>query len=97
MTQKNVVGGCAYVICVSQNLQNCVDFVRKGYPCGLKSDLQALIETANTPIIGTDADGLVVEWNPAITMLSGIARDEMIGRNFIQVRPNFTHALHSTA
>ncbi len=83
MTQKNDLGGFAFVICVGQN---CVDFVRKRCDSfGLKSDLQMLTETANSPIVGTDADGLVNEWNSTMTMISGIARDAIIGKSFVQV------------
>jgi transcriptional regulator with PAS, ATPase and Fis domain len=84
MTQNNVVGSCSYIICVGQH---CMDAVRKRCDSlGLKSDLQMFVETAHSPIIGIDTDGLVNEWNSKTAMISGLARNEIIGRHFIQVR-----------
>jgi hypothetical protein len=84
MIQTDGIGSCSYVICVGQH---CVDAVRKGCDSlGLKSDLRMFVETANLPIIGVDAEGLVNEWNSRIAMISGLACNEIIGRNFIQVR-----------
>jgi PAS domain-containing protein len=84
MPQNNDIGIFSYIICVGQR---CMDLVQTGYDTlGLKSDLQMFVETANSPIIGIDADGLINEWNFRTANISGLTRDDIIGRNFIQVR-----------
>jgi PAS domain S-box-containing protein len=51
----------------------------------IATELQTFMETANAPIFGIDADGLVVEWNNNLAMLTGIGCEEMFGTNFLLV------------
>ncbi|MDQ3677799.1 MAG: PAS domain S-box protein, partial [Actinomycetota bacterium] len=41
----------------------------------------AIVRTALDAIVGMDADGCVVEWNPAAEQTFGFARDEAVGRS----------------
>ena len=47
--------------------------------------LQVFIDTANAPIFGVDIDGQINEWNNKAVLLSGYVRDEIIGKNIMQV------------
>ena len=49
-------------------------------------ELQTFIDTANAPIFGIDADGLVNEWNNKSAAITGFSRDEVLGKNLVQVR-----------
>ena len=48
------------------------------------NDLTLLIDTANAPIFGIDADGLVNEWNRKAVALTGFSRDEVMGRSLVR-------------
>ena len=55
-------------------------------------ELQTFIDTANAPIFGIDAAGLVNEWNSRLAVVTGFSRDEVLGKNLVQVlfsRPLF--------
>ena len=47
------------------------------------SELAALIDTANAPIFGIDADGLVNEWNQTAERITGFGKDEVLGRDLV--------------
>ena len=49
-------------------------------------ELQTFIDTANAPIFGIDANGLVNEWNNKAAAITGFSREEVLGRNLVQVR-----------
>lgn len=49
----------------------------------IAADLTALINTANAPIFGIDADGLVNEWNQSAERITGFTRDEVMGRDLV--------------
>jgi PAS domain-containing protein len=51
-------------------------------------ELQTFIDTANAPIFGIDADGLVNEWNNKSAAITGFSREEVLG-NLVQVGFNF--------
>ena len=53
----------------------------------LAQELQAFVGTANAPIFGIDAKGLVNEWNNKSAGITGFTREEVLGTNFVQVRP----------
>jgi PAS domain S-box-containing protein len=44
-------------------------------------ELQTFIDTANAPIFGIDADGLVNEWNNKSAAITGFSCEEVLGRN----------------
>ena len=56
-------------------------------------ELRTFIDTANAPIIGIDADGLVNEWNNKAASITGFPRSEVLGRNLVQVRMGRTECL----
>ena len=48
-------------------------------------ELQTLIDTANAPIFGIDAQGLVNVWNTKTAEITGFSRDEALGKDLLQV------------
>lgn len=46
-------------------------------------DYRRLIEHANTPIFTLDSIGTIIQWNQAITRLTGCPDKEMLGRSFV--------------
>ena len=48
------------------------------------TELQQLIDTANAPIFGVDANGLVNEWNQKAVKITDYSRDEVFGRNLVE-------------
>ena len=48
-------------------------------------ELQTFIDTANAPIFGIDAAGLVNEWNIKLAAITGMPRAETIGSHFLSV------------
>jgi len=47
-------------------------------------ELRQFIETANAPIFGIDADGLVNEWNQTAETLTGFSKQEVMGKDLVQ-------------
>ena len=45
------------------------------------ADLKMLIETANAPIFGIDADGMVNEWNAKASEITGFRKEEVLGQH----------------
>ena len=45
--------------------------------------LSQVIETANAPIFGIDANGLVNEWNRKAVEITGFSRDEVLGEHLV--------------
>jgi len=48
-------------------------------------ELQTFIDTANAPIFGIDAYGLVNEWNNKAVEITGFMRNEVMGQDLVQV------------
>jgi PAS domain S-box-containing protein len=48
-------------------------------------ELQTFIDTANAPIFGIDANGLVNEWNNKAAEITGFARSEVMGQSLVEV------------
>ena len=48
-------------------------------------ELQSLIYTTNTPIFGIDTEGNINEWNKAAEELTHYIKDEVYGRNLVEV------------
>ena len=48
------------------------------------NDFKMLIETANAPIFGIDADGLVNEWNRKAAAITGFSKEEVMGRSLVR-------------
>merc|ERR1712185_170997 len=55
------------------------------------NDLARLIDTANAPIFGIDADGLVNEWNKKAAEITGYSKEEVMGRSLVKdfITPEF--------
>ena len=49
----------------------------------MAEDLTLLIETANAPIFGIDADGMVNEWNRKAVEITGFSNEEVMGRSLV--------------
>ena len=47
------------------------------------NDLRLLIDTANAPIFGIDANGLLNEWNRKMASITGFSKDEVVGRELV--------------
>jgi PAS domain-containing protein len=56
-------------------------------------ELQTFIDTANAPIFGIDARGLINEWNNKAAAITGFSRLEVLGKNLVQVHGDFTRIL----
>jgi PAS domain-containing protein len=52
----------------------------------IAQELQTFIDTANAPIFGIDSHGLVNEWNNKTAAITGFIREEVLGRDLVQVR-----------
>lgn len=50
----------------------------------IASDLRALIDTANAPIFGIDAEGMVNEWNQSAERITGYSKDEVMGHGLVE-------------
>lgn len=48
-----------------------------------RNDLKQLIDTANAPIVGVDAAGLVLEWNQSTQRLTGYTKPEALNVSFL--------------
>ena len=51
----------------------------------LAQELQTFIDTANAPIFGIDAFGLVNEWNNKSAEITGFSREEVLGKHLVTV------------
>jgi PAS domain S-box-containing protein len=48
-------------------------------------ELQTFIDTANAPIIGIEANGLVNEWNNKAAEITGYPKSEVMGQSLVEV------------
>jgi PAS domain S-box-containing protein len=63
--------------------QNKLDGYRKEME-RIAQDLTLLVDTANAPTFGIDADGNVNEWNQKSAEITGFQPDEVMGRNLVE-------------
>lgn len=68
--ENNVVG----VVGVAQDVTESVQ--RDRAVAGMALELRQLIDTANAPIFGIDADGNVNEWNRRTQIITGYSKEE---------------------
>mmetsp|Transcript_28857 Transcript_28857/g.95978 ORF Transcript_28857/g.95978 Transcript_28857/m.95978 type:complete len:2230 (-) Transcript_28857:59-6748(-) len=47
------------------------------------SELQRIIDTASAPIVGIDEQGKVTDWNQRFIEVTGVSKDEALGRPFL--------------
>ncbi len=82
-TRRDVSGNVVGVLGVGQDIterkQVEVEKTR------VAQELQTFIDTANAPIFGIDANGLVNEWNNKSAAITGFSRREVLGKNLVQV------------
>ena len=82
-TRRDVCGAVVGMIGVGQDIterkQVEVEKTR------VAQELQTFIDTANAPIFGIDANGLVNEWNNKSAAITGFSREEVLGKNLVQV------------
>jgi hypothetical protein len=55
----------------------------------MSSELQRIIDTANAPVFGVDANFCIDQWNSMATLTSGFSREEVMGRCPLQVYIHF--------
>jgi PAS domain S-box-containing protein len=80
-TRRNAKGYIVGVVGVGQDITEL-----DGYRSEMKrvaEDLTLLIDTANAPIFGIDADGNVNEWNKKSAKITGFNSDEVLGKNLV--------------
>ena len=82
-TRRDVAGNAVGVIGVGQDitLRKQVEEERTR----VAQELQNFIFTANAPIFGIDAKGLVNEWNNKAVEITGFSRDEVMGQSLVEV------------
>jgi PAS domain S-box-containing protein len=82
-TRRDVSGNVVGVIGVGQDItqRKQVEIEKTR----VAQELQTFIDTANAPIFGIDAMGLVNEWNNKAVEITGFSRDEVMGRNLVEV------------
>ena len=50
----------------------------------IAAELIQFIDTANAPIFGIDADGLVNEWNQTAAKITGFEKEDVLGQDLVQ-------------
>jgi PAS domain S-box-containing protein len=81
-TRRNAKGDVVGVVGVGQDITEL-----DGYRSEMErvaQDLTLLIDTANAPIFGIDADGNVNEWNKKSARITGFNSDEVLGKNLVK-------------
>jgi PAS domain-containing protein len=86
-TRRDVDGGVIGVIGVGQDIteRKQVEIEKTR----VAQELQTFIDTANAPIFGIDAQGLVNEWNNKAAAITGFSREEVLGKNLVQVTRHY--------
>ena len=82
-TRRDVSGNVVGVIGVGQDITERKQVEME--KTRVAQELQTFIDTANAPIFGIDANGLVNEWNNKSAAITGFSRQEVLGRNLVQV------------
>ena len=82
-TRRDVDGAVIGVIGVGQDITERKQVEME--KTRVAKELQTFIDTANAPIFGIDANGLVNEWNNKSAAITGFSREEVLGKNLVQV------------
>jgi len=61
--------------------------LKRANELAIVKELRQFIETANTPIIGLDAKGLINEWNEGAEKITGYKKEEVLGSSWIKYTP----------
>ena len=82
-TRRNAAGRVVGMIGVGQDITSRKQVeIEKAL---VVQELRTFIDTANAPIFGIDAHGLVNEWNFKSASITGFSREEVMGKNLVQV------------
>jgi len=82
-TRRDVSGNVVGVIGVGQDVTE--RKVAELEMTRVAKELQSFIDTANAPIFGIDSSGLVNEWNNKAAEITGFTRNEVMGKNLVEV------------
>ena len=82
-TRRDVSGNVVGVLGVGQDITERKQVEME--KTRVAKELQTFIDTANAPIFGIDANGLVNEWNNKSAAITGFSREEVLGKNLVQV------------
>ena len=82
-TRRDVSGNLVGVLGVGQDITERKQVEME--KTRVAKELQTFIDTANAPIFGIDANGLVHEWNNKSATITGFSREEVLGKNLVQV------------
>jgi len=80
-TRRDTTGKIVGVVGVGQDITE-LNKVRKEQE-SVANDLTQLIDTANAPIFGIDAAGLVNEWNQRAELLTGFGKADVMGKDLV--------------
>jgi PAS domain S-box-containing protein len=80
-SRRDAAGHIVGVVGVGQDITE-LNKIRKEQE-SVARDLTQLIDTANAPILGIDAAGLVNEWNQRAEQLTGFAKIDVMGKDLV--------------
>ena len=82
-TRRDVSGAVVGMIGVGQDITERKRAERE--KSRVAHELQTFIDTANAPIFGIDAGGLVTEWNNKAAEITKFSREEVLGKDLVEV------------
>ena len=81
-TRRSVDGSITGVIGVGQDITLAKTAQAQSEQTAL--ELRQFVETANAPIFGIDAQGMVNEWNQMAETITGFMKSEVLGKNLVE-------------
>ena len=93
-TRRNANGDVVGVVGVGQDITE-LDSYRSEME-RVAEDLTLLIDTANAPIFGIDAQGNVNEWNKKSAEITGFNSEEVLGKNLVEefISPDYRESVN---
>jgi PAS domain S-box-containing protein len=93
-TRRNANGDVVGVVGVGQDITE-LDNYRSEME-RVAEDLTLLIDTANAPIFGIDAQGNVNEWNKKTAEITGFNAEEALGKNLVEefIRADYSESVN---